>query len=151
MSRATSTDRRRRLALKVAEERAWRLARERRRRRLRVTAIALLLVLVVGIFAGACGISEGTVVDKGHRAAWIEHTTRVVYDQTCRPTTRMGADGRMTTSQQCTSTPRYVPDTIYHPEKWWLDLRNSEGETGTVGVSETTYNATSVGDYYPPK
>lgn len=151
MSRPSSAERHRRLQRKVAEERAWRIARERRRRRQRAAALALLLVLVVGIFAGACGISEGTVVDKGHRGAWTEHTTRTVYDRTCYPTTRMGSDGRMTTSQQCTSTPRYVPDTIYHPEKWWLDLRNSEGETGTVGVSETTYNATDVGDYYPPK
>ncbi len=41
----------------------------------------------------------------------------------------------------------WVPNTIYVPEQWRLDLEN-DGQTGWVYVSEETYDGINVGDVF---
>ena len=41
----------------------------------------------------------------------------------------------------------WVPNTIYVPERWKLDLQNGD-QTGWVYVSEATYDGIAVGDVF---
>lgn len=126
------------------------MSKQKASRRVAAAAIAL----VVGVSAAACGVREGTVIEKDHDRAWTQHTTRTVYDQVnCRMVTTSSGTGRnlrSSTTQKCDQRSRQVPDTIRHPESWELTLRNDEGETGEVAVSRSTYNSIDIGDYYTP-
>jgi hypothetical protein len=89
---------------------------------------AVFTVLAL-IFLSGCSSWHGTgvVTGKDYDAAWVQ--TRV----TCHPT------GKTTVC---------LPDTVYWPDDWELQIKDDTGEQHWIDVSEQTYENTNVGDRF---
>lgn len=105
--------------------------------------IALAICAFVMVFAlSACGnsVTSGTVTGK-HYTPYKHWTTMGGYAYTCLP----GFDGKMDCKYKYSP---YVVEDHYQNECYGLDLRNSEGNTGSVCVSPREYDNISVGEQW---
>jgi len=100
------------------------------------TPLAVAVALATAAALTACGITEGTVTDKDHDDGYYQTRCHTVVVAPARGTTPAR------TRQDCRQ--EWVPR-----DRWSFELRNSEGDTGTVTVTRTEYDAYDVGDHYP--
>lgn len=110
------------------------------RTRLAVLTLTALVTLT------ACGatVTSGTITGKDHDNAEVK-TTRVCDRYT---TTRSGTGKRARTTRTCA---HYGTRTRTEPESWEFTLRDKDGNTGEVDVTEDEYDRYQVGDKYPAK
>lgn len=79
----------------------------------------IIPALMAALMLAGCGwTGTGTVLDKGHRSAWVQMI----------PT---GQNGSMTT--------------IYHPECWELTVKDIEGDTHSGCVKQSIWETAVVG------
>lgn len=104
--------------------------------------IGLIAVLSVLLVLTACGekVESGEVIDKQFVAA--HQTTE--YNQVYLGNICSGSG----TSQICTPNYTYIPYQQHHPDAWFLKLKNQEGKTGKVQVSEGLFNQAKLGYLY---
>lgn len=84
--------------------------------------------LILLMFAVSCGWhGSGTVVAKDYDAAWVQMGTQ------CHATSK---------GSIC------VPNNIYWPESFQLQVKDAEGKKHWVDVSSVEYNRAAVGDSF---
>ena len=98
------------------------------------TALLLPLALATAVAITGCGITEGTITNKDHDNGYYQTRCHTVVVAPARGTTPAR------TRQDCRQ--EWV-----HQDRWSFELRNSDGDTGTV--TRTEYDAYDVGDHYP--
>lgn len=109
----------------------------------RLGALALVLCLVgITLIAAGCseGIRSGLITDKVHHA---ERTWFTVENQTIGETCVGTGANRV-----CTAQTIPVLKSHRRPEEWLLKLRDDEGRSGTVSVSEGTFGSVAVGQWF---
>lgn len=110
-------------------------------------ALALASMLMVFLFA-ACtpAVTSGTVTGKSYHAAHDTTAMIPIYTTSC---TSQYNPSTKSSSQNCTQQFAYfMPVTTHHSECYELNLKNDDGNTGSVCASQTDYETIKVGDFW---
>lgn len=96
----------------------------------RLATLAILAIATTASLSACSSVEHGTVTGKEHVSSFT------YYQNQCFAYSSKGL---------CTMD---VPIPVTQPDMWDLDLRDSQGHTGTISVSQQTFERISVGDQY---
>lgn len=121
----------------------------------RVAMAAALALLLAGCAAPVSGVVTGKDHSPAHQERYMRSDRQPCGTDTYYSTmwtgtgnTRTSRQVRHTRTKYCTN---HVPDTRWIPDDWDLTVRDDEGKTHRVDVSQSTYDRYQVNDRYEPE
>lgn len=117
--------------------------------RFKTMLAAFLVPLAIMMSACSTPVNSGDVSDKEYTEAYQteEEIEDCEWDTDTKTTTVNGKTKTTKTKEyECEGTGEY--ETIDHPAKWEITLKDAEGNEQTHTVTEDEYNSVEVGDYF---
>ena len=117
---------------------------------------SFVVAAMLGFALTACGVSEGTVIDKEFIPEWTEQVEQDVTEEQCEwdtDTKRVKVGKTYTTK----TTKEYECEDVVvgtemvdkvHPDKWEITVENEDGDTGVLDVTEAEFESVEVGDFF---
>lgn len=104
----------------------------------------------------ACGVSEGTVIDKEFTPEWVEQVEQDVTEQECEwdtdtKTTYVNGKPKTTTSKKYECEDVVVGTEMVdkvHPDQWEITVENEDGDTGVLDVTQEEFESVEIGEFF---